>query len=80
MKRKGDQHIICNSAKKRMILQEREAQSCDVRCINHPHGTNCNSGQHVEVFLDEGRKRTKKNQNETICEGYSWLAECCLGT
>ena len=29
----GDQGIRSNSANRRMILQEREAQSCDARCI-----------------------------------------------
>ena len=25
-------------------------------------------------------RRRPENQKETICEGSSWLAECCLGT
>ena len=47
----GDQHITSNSAKRIMILEEREAQSCDARCICHPQNMNCNLKQHVKVFL-----------------------------
>ena len=59
----GDQHITSNSAKRRMILQEREAQSCDARCIYHPQDMNCDLKQHVEVFLgkaERARRRIRK--------------------
>ena len=48
----ADQHITSNTAKRGMILQEREAQSCDARCVFRPQDTNCNLKLHVEVFLD----------------------------
>ena len=41
---------------------------------------NCNLKQNVKVFVDKGRKHTKKNWKETIFEGSSWFEECCLCT
>ena len=80
MRKLGNQHIMSNSAKRRLILQEREAQSCDTRCIYHPQDMNWNLKEHLEVFLDQGRKSTKENPKETICEGSSWLEDCYLST
>ena len=71
MKGKGDEHITWNSAKKSMILKEREAQNFDARFIYHLQCPNRNSRQHAELFLNESRKITKKNQKEAICEGSS---------
>ena len=71
MKGKGDEHITWNSAKKIMIVKEREAQNFDARCFYNPQCPNRNSRQHAELFRNESRKITKKNQKEAICAASS---------
>ena len=54
--KKGDLHTTSISTKRRMILQERKAQSCDARCIAHPQGTNCSSNDMLKCFWIEAER------------------------